>query len=530
MRILFCWFSVVVMMFLQSCDGSRSEQPAPVVRDTAITPEISYSEMFFDSLDLEKFIVEKKINDNIASQIRDFYKVRNYQFAWFTEQKVNEQAIGFWNLQSNYIAQTGDSSIFNPFLQALSDSIFASGNLTVMNTRKALPYELDMTRQFFVYAMKAYVGDQHLNPKDLKWFIPRRKTDLRSMLDSLMVDPKSIGRSEPVNRQYGLLRNFLVKYNKIKSEGGWEAIDLKIKKLVKGDSFEAIPVIKRRLRLVGDYNLDDSSRVFTDSLFGAVKRFQGRYGLKQDGVIGGNTLKEMNQSLDRRIRQILINMERLKWVPAEPKGDYLLVNIPAFKLFVFENGKMQFNMNVVVGDLQHHTVIFTGKMKHVVFSPYWNVPNGIMKNEVLPAIQRNPNYLEKHDMEWNGGRVRQRPGPRNSLGLVKFLFPNSYDIYLHDTPSKSLFNEPKRTFSHGCIRIAQPQRLAEWIFRNDSSMTTDKIVSYMHAGKEKWINVPQDITVFIGYFTAWVDGEGNLNFRDDVYGHDKVMGEAMMGK
>ncbi|MGZ5248037.1 MAG: L,D-transpeptidase family protein, partial [Flavitalea sp.] len=209
---------------------------------------------------------------------------------------------------------------------------------------------------------------------------------------------------------------------------------------------------------------------------------------------------------------------------------YILVNIPAFKLFVFEQGKMSFDMNVVVGSQQHHTVIFTGKLKHVVFSPYWNVPNGILKNEILPAIQRNPNYLAKHDMEWYDGRVRQRPGPRNSLGLVKFLFPNNYHIYLHDTPSKSLFNETSRAFSHGCIRISEPQRMAEWILRDEANWDQEKIVSAMHARKEKWVGVSKDVNVFIGYFTAWVDAQGRLNFRDDVYGHDKVLGEAMFGE
>jgi murein L,D-transpeptidase YcbB/YkuD len=354
--------------------------------------------------------------------------------------------------------------------------------------------------------------------------------DVRSMLDSLMSNAKNIRSYEPVNRQYGLLRKFLVEYNKIHQSGGWKEVKLSSKKLEKGDSAAAVASIKRRLHLVGDYLPDDTTHKFDDSLLVAVKRFQVRFGLSTDGVIGGNTLRRMNESLDQRIRQILVNMERIKWMPAEPHGDYILVNIPAFKLFVFEQGKMNFSMNVVVGSQQHHTVIFTGKLKHVVFSPYWNVPNGIMKNEILPAIKRDPNYLAKHDMEWYNGRIRQKPGPRNSLGLVKFLFPNNYNIYLHDTPSKSLFNETRRAFSHGCIRISEPQKMAEWILPDDANWTSDKIVSAMHAGKEKWVGVSKDVNVFIGYFTAWVDGQGQLNFRDDVYGHDKVLGEAMFGE
>lgn len=529
LRILSTLFLLSIVFLNSSCGDEIKSQEPPVVRDTAITAEVSFSEMFMDSTDLEKYLSEKKVSDSTANQIRDFYKVRNYQYAWFTEQKVNEQAVSFWNLQSNYIELTGDSSIFNPFLQSLADTIANNGSLTFMDSRKALPYELELTRHFFVYATKAYAGSRDLNPADLKWFIPRRKTDVRSMLDSLMSNAKDIRSYEPVNRQYGLLRKFLVEYNKIHQSGGWKEVKLSAKKLEKGDSAAAIAAIKRRLHVVGDYLPGDTSHLFDDSLLVAVKRFQSRFGLSTDGVIGGNTLRKMNESLDQRIQQILVNMERIKWMPAEPQGDYILVNIPAFKLFVFEQGKMSFNMNVVVGSQQHHTVIFTGKLKHVVFSPYWNVPGGIMKNEILPAIQRDPNYLAKHDMEWYDGRVRQKPGPRNSLGLVKFLFPNNYHIYLHDTPSKSLFNETRRAFSHGCIRISEPQKMAEWILRDEANWDQEKIISAMHAGKEKWVGVSKDVNVFIGYFTAWVDAQGKLNFRDDVYGHDKVLGEAMFG-
>jgi len=282
--------------------------------------------------------------------------------------------------------------------------------------------------------------------------------------------------------------------------------------------------------MTGDLKSDDTSLVYNAALTKAVKNFQFRYGLKEDGAVGGSTLSEMNRPVDFRIRQILVNMERIRWVPAQPGGDYILVNIPSFKLYAYQKGKLAFNMNVVVGSTQNNTVIFTGKLRHVVFSPYWNVPPSIVNKEVLPGIKRNPNYLASHNMEWNGGQVRQKPGPKNSLGLVKFLFPNSYNIYLHDTPSKSLFNEDKRAFSHGCIRLSEPKKLAQWILRNDLAWTEEAIVKAMHTGKEKYVNVRRDVQVFIGYFTAFVDNEGNMNFRDDIYGHDKKLAEKMFGK
>ena len=158
------------------------------------------------------------------------------------------------------------------------------------------------------------------------------------------------------------------------------------------------------------------------------------------------------------------------------------------------------------------------------------MPPGILKDEVLPGIARNKNYLASHNMEWNGGAVRQKPGPRNSLGQVKFLFPNSYNIYLHDSPAKSLFNEEKRAFSHGCIRVGEPKKLAQFLLRNDAAWDSIKITRAMNAGKEQYVNVKDTVPVFIGYFTAWVDRNGKLNFRDDVYGHDKKMKERLFGK
>ena len=158
---------------------------------------------------------------------------------------------------------------------------------------------------------------------------------------------------------------------------------------------------------------------------------------------------------------------------------------------------------------------------------HWNVTPNIIKNEILPAMKRDKNYLEKHRMEWNGGNIRQRPGPGNSLGQVKFLFPNSYNIYLHDTPAKDLFGESKRAFSHGCVRVAEPRKLAEWILRNDANWTPAKIRPAMNSTRERFVAVREDIPVFIGYFTSWVDRNGRINFREDIYGHDKKMAKRL---
>ncbi|MEO6001067.1 MAG: L,D-transpeptidase family protein [Chitinophagaceae bacterium] len=223
-------------------------------------------------------------------------------------------------------------------------------------------------------------------------------------------------------------------------------------------------------------------------------------------------------------------MERSRWIPDEMKGEYLAVNIPEFRLHAYSSDSLLWSMNVVVGRAINKTVIFSGNLKYVVFSPYWNVPLSILKKEILPGIRKNKNYLESHHMEWNGNSVRQKPGPWNSLGQVKFLFPNSFSIYLHDTPSKSLFEDDKRDFSHGCIRVADPKKLALFLLKKDSSWNETNVTNAMNSGKEKYVTLKQSIPVFIAYFTVWVDHQGKLNFRDDIYGRDKALAEMVVAK
>jgi murein L,D-transpeptidase YcbB/YkuD len=184
---------------------------------------------------------------------------------------------------------------------------------------------------------------------------------------------------------------------------------------------------------------NNESEVFDSTLYLGVREFQRRYGLQQDGVVGPGVLKEMSEPLSKRMEQVMVNMERCRWVENETGEKYLVVNIPQFQLTAYKGNNIEWSCPVVVGKTTNKTVIFKGDMKCVVFSPYWNVPPSIINKEILPGMKKNRQYLEKHNMEWNNGKVRQRPGPQNSLGLVKFLFPNSFNIYLHDTPSKSLF-------------------------------------------------------------------------------------------
>jgi murein L,D-transpeptidase YcbB/YkuD len=259
-----------------------------------------------------------------------------------------------------------------------------------------------------------------------------------------------------------------------------------------------------------------------------IQQAQKSFGYKPDGILGASLLKDLNVPVEKRIENILINMNRMRWMPQEPEGRLILVNIPEFVLHLFEGKNKVFDMNVVVGKEGHNTMMFTGKLSTVVFSPYWNVPPSIVKKEIEPALAKNPDYLEKNNMERTpDGGIRQKPGDKNSLGKVKFLFPNSFNIYFHDTPAKGLFNQDKRAYSHGCIRLSEPEKMAEYLLKDNSAWPTDKIEEAMNSGVEKFVKVKDPVPVFITYYTAWVDENGLLNFRDDIYKRDAIVMQKM---
>jgi murein L,D-transpeptidase YcbB/YkuD len=224
-------------------------------------------------------------------------------------------------------------------------------------------------------------------------------------------------------------------------------------------------------------------------------------------------------------------MERWRWISPEIANarEYIFVNIPSYTLILNRDGKRAFESPVVVGKTMSKTVVFSGNMSFVVFSPYWNVPPSILNNEILPGIKKDKNYLAKHNMEWNNGQVRQKPGKNNSLGRVKFIFPNSNNIYLHDTPLKSLFGRDSRASSHGCVRVGKPRDLAIEVLKNDPEWTPEKIDAAMNAGTEKWVTLKSKIPVHIGYFTAWVNELGEIYFYEDIYNRDDQLFEILIG-
>ena len=350
----------------------------------------------------------------------------------------------------------------------------------------------------------------------------------------------------PQHPEYIALKKALVDYEDMAQKGGWEPLPKAIK-LKPGDTHAAVPALRKRLAITHDFtgSPDDASTSYDDALVSAVKLFQLRHGLAEDGVVAGNTLEALNVPVSKRIQQIQLNMERWRWLPRDLGKNHARVNIPEYRLDLWEGDKIAMTMRTVVGAQDNKTPIFADKMEYIVFSPYWNVPPGIASEETLPAVQADASYLERNNLEVVGTsgevldpysvdfstqgsyRFRQKPGTSNSLGLVKFMFPNQHNVYLHDTPADALFKQPVRALSHGCVRVEQPTSLARYLLRDKSEWTEERIDAAMKAGKETHVKLSQPVPVYLLYMTARASHEDNaVHFRADVYGYDAQHGRS----
>lgn len=497
-------------------------------RDYSVTRENAYNDLFLDSMAMERYIIRRDLGDKkIARRIRSFYNARNYQYAWFSSKGLTEQSRFFWNQYDYAVTHLKDTSLVNSafYKQAerylnMEKMTASAGDSLVRDT------EFGFTEHFIRFINSTYAKG-YVKRKEQEKFVPIKKEDPVAMADSLLTKKHSDDKYyEDVNEMYGELKKNLQLYLDVVKAGGWAQIPA-VKSIKKGENHTAIPAIKRRLQLTNDLAGSDSTAVFTDSLETAVKRFQKRHGYKDNGIITAALVKDMNVPALTRLKQVLLNMDRMRWMPQNPAGNLIIVNIPEFILHVYDGKKTVFDMVVVVGRVGNNTMMFNGDLSQIVFSPFWNVPPSIIEKEINPAIARNPNYLASKNMERVGNGIRQRPGPGNALGKVKFIFPNSFNMYFHDTPSKSLFGQDKRAFSHGCIRLSEPQKMAEWLLRDYPEWNTEKIVHAMNQTSEKVVKLKSSIPVFIIYYTAWVDHEGLLHFRDDVYQHDSEILQKM---
>lgn len=532
---LFVFSAAFLLFFASSCQGSKTEravanQAQPVLDSTYYINYIKSEPKFKDQLDW----------------VKSFYREREFQLGWFKNNKIVPEA----DKMLGMISKAGEEGL-NPKDYQLKDfnKLFADLEAAKRDSAKftALQKEIDvaLSATYFVWASDYYRGVViPRENKEIEWDVKRNKIKLHKALMTVLGERESkysYASFSPLHPEYSRLKSALAAYRKIQAEGGWPKISASAK-LKQGEASPLVPALRKRLGLSGG-----TDSVYSADVFNAVKQFQNDQGLKPDGALGAETVRIMNIPVEERVRQIILNMERWRWIPKSFEPDYLLVNIPEYKLHVIEKGKEKLTMNVIVGKTLNSTPIFSDKLETVVLSPYWNVPVSIIQKELAPKLAGNPSYLDHLDMEVvnakgeqvspssiNWGSVdesnwkyilRRRPGPKNDLGDVKFIFPNTNDIYLHDTPHDELFSQAKRGFSHGCVRVEKPIDLAEYLLRNSGGWSRSQILSTIAERKEKHVKLKEVLPVYLVYFTAWADDNGQVHFRDDIYGHDKTLAQ-----
>jgi murein L,D-transpeptidase YcbB/YkuD len=459
--------------------------------------------------------------------VTDLYIKKEYNLIWYDDKNISEFGALLYQ-KVNLLSEQGVKAKM-PYMD-LVDDVF---NENVSNKLPQTDTELLLSNMYVFYASNVYSGVDPATLKKIGWYLPAKNISYTRILDSLMADPERLNKDESLLfGQYYKLQAVLQRYRNIEKNNQWKKIEIdsvNYKDLKPFDSGVAVKQIRERLFFVGDLAQNSKSNIYDEELMAGVLKYKKRYGLKLNYTLTKEHIDQMNEPIGNRIRTIMLNMERCRWIPAKlAKADeYIMINIPSFKLVYVKNGKYDLVSEVFVGTRMTETVIFSGMMDRIVFSPYWYVPQSIIKNELKSKIAEDKNYLEEHNMEWNGGNVRQKPGPKNSLGLVKFMFPNPNDIYLHDTPAKSLFEFEKRIFSHGCINVKEAKNLALEILKDNPDWPVDKIEKAMSGEKETTCMLKTKIPIYIGYFTAWVNDDGEIGFYPDVYDRDKRLDKLL---
>jgi murein L,D-transpeptidase YcbB/YkuD len=429
-----------------------------------------------------------------------------------------------------------------------------------LNGRKgALPAELAaldlrLTSLFIDYGADLLAGRLDPSAVDNGWYIRARRASIDSSLRAAlragdfddMVSPL-----RPRQREYRDLLGALADYRKIAAQGDWPRVPAG-ERLRLGDRGPRVAALKERLRASGDLGAPAKAKpVYDAKVAAAVGRFQQRHGIPEDSAVGPATLAALNVSAATRVRQIELNLERYRWLPSDFGKRYILVNIPDYQLYAYDDGKEVLRMRVIVGEeYGNATPVFADSMTYLVFRPHWEIPSRILVDEVIPRVRENIYYLAEHGYEvvdtkshavvadpstidWSDVdttdlqfRVRQKSGDGNALGRVKFMFPNQFDIYLHDTPRDDLFDRPRRTLSHGCVRVEDPLRLAGYVLAPEGWWSETKIRDAMAPGDSTETGTPltvglkHPVPVYLVYLTAFVR-DGQLNFRDDPYGKDR---------
>ncbi|MEM8950089.1 MAG: L,D-transpeptidase family protein [Pseudomonadota bacterium] len=484
--------------------------------------------------------------------LTQFYVDRDMEPVWVNDERATERAHDLLHILENSVYDGLNPDDYD---------IRTIGKLISSENANELA-ELDLRLSLSLMQLLSDLGSGRTEPStiDPELFVYPQDIDKTEAIKAA-ADAENIGvfvgGYRPLQVDYWRLKGALANYRAMARTGGWPTIESG-PLLDEGKRSKRVVQLRRRLEREGDLSrTDDASspadpELFDQALVEAVKAFQDRYGLEQDGRVGPNTLRALNTPIEERIEQLVLSLERRRWMPDSTASRYIYVNLADFHLQLIDNGKVAYESPVVIGSLYNKTPVFSADMTYLVINPYWNVPPSIAKDELLTKAKADPDYFLKNGFDvfenWNlhaakldstridwsavrseafGYKLRQRPGPTNALGRLKFMLPNEYNIYLHDTPERAHFDEHQRSFSHGCVRVADPEGLADAILEGQSGWTLDGIVDAVGSGERTQVNLDQSLPVQITYLTAWVDDDNRVHFRNDVYDRDQILADAL---
>ena len=489
-----------------------------------------------------------------STSVKEFYDETGFKLCWIQDGKPTAQALELIGIleqaeMKGFESKDYDAARWPDRLKALQSGDGAAESARVR-------FDVALT----VSAIR-YISDLHLgkvNPESLHkdFDVERQHHDSGAFLRENVLRARSVKDAlAQVECPYpGYQRELLAlqKYLQMAKEEVSDPLPQEQKPIEPGQTYEGLGKLVRRLQFLGDLpasvTVPADSRTYSKEIMEGVKHFQIRHGLEAGGKLGPQTIAEMNQPMSDRVQQLRLSLERWRWLPHNYPEPPIVVNIPEFKLRAGDvPGKPSLIMPVVVGKaMRTETPVLEEDMKYLVFWPYWNVPPSILRSEMIPKISKDRAYLQRNNYEvatYSGqvvtdgvisddvlaqlraGKlmVRQKPGPKNALGRVKFIFPNDNNVYLHSTPEQALFGRTRRDFSHGCIRVEDPNALAVWVLRNNPGWTKKRVAEAFAAGKEQQVNLTRTIPVLILYASAVAEEDGQVFFLEDIYGHDKTL-------
>lgn len=501
---------------------------------------------YIDTVDLSHYVLDPAIENELVQELQIFYSENNHLLAWSKGKKPSKDA-NYLLTKLNIASEEGLDPEYYNASKLLEKQGEIYDDKSHINIFELMDLDLQLTGALLTYAWHLENGRFDPGIKDWRWAFEIPKDPVAARLSTAVQNKKlkqELDEIVPDHQQYESLKEALSNLRALQHKGGWPILPADLS-LEKGDTSEFVTLLRQRLIASEDHknvwkkNLNDP--IFDEQLEEAVAEYQKRNGLVADGILGKATIRSLNIPVEEKINIVELNLERLRWLPKEMPKDYLLINLPEYKLKIFEKNKEIWDMRIIVGKAyKHATPIFHDELEYLVFSPTWGVPQKIIRDEMMPKIKRDPGFLARNNyqlyvqgnsgpvdpysVDWNSDvnvRVVQTPGPGNALGLVKFIMPNRFNIYLHDTPADHLFKQHERDFSHGCIRLEKPKKLAEYLLRDNKEWDSYRIEEYMYKGHSSTVWFDEPVPVYMTYQTAFVDSEGNLNFRKDIYEHDK---------